>query len=464
MKQNKKISIICLLLSLLVLFVACTPSDAPESSSAEESSSSSASVDESKEAEGWVAGLEDIGERYAGREFVIVTANAALFASDGQNLLGKAVNKRRQLVSEKYGISIVVKEKSVSDITKGLREAKANGTRYADLVCAPGDMLASLAEEGLLENLQTLPCVDYNAGYMPKAEIAEQTVGQTMYTFTGSLTMAANECMAVFYNKKALAGLGYDPIELVNNGAWTWSALNSIAEELAKGGNGGVFTTLDDEELAIAVYNSSGAKLLSADDGALKPGYDVTAAEYTKKIMQNLFGNREIAPLRDAERIYDGFSSGNIGMFVGKIGDIVNFENAKQEWGLLPMPKHSETQTKHYTPMSATAAAVAVPINNGDSAFVGTVLNALFAATADSLESALKLTYVNYYFWSNDAAVMLYRVCDSKIYDMGNIYSRILAVAKVGKNPLISTGTVNVSEADLAEFESFSKKLFVRYK
>ncbi len=462
MKLSKKHRLLCLILALTTLLLcACTDgTEAPESSVSEESGTSSAPVEESKEAEGWVNGLEDIGDKYAEREFVIVTTNAALFASGGDNLLGKAIDKRRHLVMEKYGVEITVKEKSASDITQGLRDAAANGKKYADLVCAPNDILSSLAAEGLLENMHSLPCIDYEAGYMPKAEIEEQTIGNTMYSFTGSVTMAANECFAVFYNKKAITSMGSDPIELVNSGSWTWNSLYNMAETLAENNKGGIYTTVDDEQLMFAVYNSSGEKIVDEENGAAVSSYNQGIAENTRKIMNELFGNSSLAPEMNKDKVLSEFAAGKVALFVGKIGDIESLEKAKEEWGLLPIPKHSENQGRYQTPVAGTAAAIAVPKNSGDSAFVGTVLNALFAATADSLESALKLTYVNYYFWSNDAAVMLYRVCDRKIYDVGNIYSRISAVAGIGRTVLFGNEDSVITEEALASFKEFAVSHF----
>lgn len=465
MKQNSKRRIFCLLLALTMLFVcACTPTeDNPNSSVDTNSSSVEVSTEESKEAEGWVEGLEDLGGKYDGREFVIVTTSAAMFDSGKDTLLGKAIDRRKSLIMGKYGVDIIIREASAGNITTGMREAISKGTKYADLICAPADVLAGLANDGMLENMLALPCVDYSAGYMPKAEISEQTAGQTMYCFTGNVTMAANECTAVFFNKNTLSGMGIDPYSLVNSGAWTWSALKDVATEVAKKGNGGIYTTVDEKELTVTVYNSSGAKLVDEKDGKMVPSYDASAAAVTQSVMTELFGNEALAPQKSNEALLKEFAEGKIAMFIGKISDVEALENAKQEWGIVPIPKHSKNQKEYCTPVPSAAAGIAVPKNTGDSTFAGTMLNALFAATADSLESALKLTYVNYYFWSNDAAVMFYRICDKKIYDMGNIYSRILVVAEVGKSRLLDPTIAEISPEDLAAFDEFSKRLFVSF-
>ncbi len=460
MKQKNKRRFVCLFLAFtLLIFAACTATEDVPESSLEQSATPDSTVSEiSKEVEGWIDGLENPGDKYANREYVIVTTNKALFSSGSDTMLGKAIDKRRHLLMEKYGITITISEQSAADITRGLRDAAEEGSKYADLICAPADILANLSTDDLLENIHSLPCIDFDAGYMPRAEIEEQTVGNTMYCFSGSITMAANECYAVFCNKSML-----DVSKTVGNGRWTWGVLKNSVDEMIMRGEGGLASTVEYDDLTVAVYNSSGAKLLNNTDGGLVRSYNDAAAEATRKIMQGLFPEGEISIGLDREKVLADFAEGKISMFIGKIGDVEMLDKAKQEWGILPLPKHSQEQNGYYTPVCGTASAIAVPKNCGDSAFAGTMLNALFAATADSLEEALKLTYVNYYFWSNDSALMFYRICDRKIYDLGNIYSRFAPFYDVGKALLLSDSGETPDENAIADFETSSKTVFVRY-
>ncbi len=458
MKISHKYRIICLLLALLAVFAfgCAEKTDIIEDSSAE----SVPPVTESQQPEGWIDSLEDVGNKYSDREFRIITSSEALFRASGSDvLLGKAVGKRNDLVSGKYGITFDVLEQSSSEIRAGLKQAASNGEKYADLICAPADVLAQLANEGLLENLYSLPCIDFDAGYMPVDEMKEQSVGSTMYMFTGSLTMATNECLTLFYNKKLVHQQGIDVVELVNNNEWTWSAFNALLSEISKSAKDGIATTLTNEQLMMAIYNSSGNKLVLAEDNA-NVAYDNETAALTKRIMSEIFENPTLCPSYTTEAIEKAFLAGDLAFILGRMSDVLLVDDAKSEWGVLPLPKHSEEQLEYCTPITSSAAAIAVPKNNGDSAFVGTILNALFAASSDTLEEAQRLTYVNYYFWSNDSSVMLYRMSKSKIYDIGNIYSDIPAVANIGKNLLALTEATTPSAEAKEAFRKFAEKIF----
>ncbi len=455
MKTNHKYKAICLFLALLLLFCfGCTEEKGVVDESL--STPSQPPQAESQQPEGWIDGLENVGDKYNDRVFKIVTTSRALFSADDMNvLLGKAVQKRNDLVSNKYGVSFEVEERSASQIMTELKAAASKGERYADLICAPADVLAQLASGGMLENLYSLPCIDFDGGYMPKDELAEQSVNSTMYMFTGSLTMATNECLVLFYNKKLVAQQGIDPIELVNDNAWTWSTLKMLVGEIAKSAKDGIASTLNDTQLAMAVYNSSGKRLVIGSS----PAYDRDVAEVTRRIMSDIFNNEELCPSYDDTALQKEFEAGNLGFVIGQMSD-VTLLGSKCEWGVLPLPKHSEEQAEYYTPLPSDAAAVAVPCNSGDSAFVGTVLNALFAASSDTLEEAQRLTYINYYFWSNDSSVMLYRLTKSKLYDIGNIYSDLPAVAEIGKILLTSPEVLTLSDEAREAFRNFAEKIF----
>jgi len=449
-----------LLCFLLVLSLACLcacNSGGNDESTAE--SLVSEETDGSKGASEWVEELDNVNEKYSGQTFKVVSTSASLFLDSEKTPIAKAVSNRNLLVEQKMGITVDCVEKTAAEIEKELRAAISKNQKYADLICAPADVLANLAEEGLLENLYSLPYTDFSAGYINKAELESQTVNNTMYMLSGLLTMDIGGTVGVFYNKSMLSGAGADPVALVKNGTWTWDAFTNISKTVNGNGVYAVDSLLSDKELAAAVYGSCGGHIITA--GTDKPAtaaFDSALSNQTALILNNLLNNSTYTPDYDNKEAAEAFNNGKTAFIIARLDNVSLFNSTKNEWGLAPLPKLSADQSGYCSPVMSGALAVAVP-RCGDSAFSGFTLNALLAASTDDLQTALMQTYVNYHFWSNSAASMLNLIAETKRIDLGIMYSSLKAVADIGMDLLANQSTA-MSAENAAAFNALADKLF----
>lgn len=452
----------CLLLALCVFCISACAEQGGGESKDSASLPSESITDTSKDASQWVEGLDSINDKYKGKTFKVVSSAASLFYDDSETPIAKEVMSRNSLIEQKMRISFSCVEKSASDIEKELRAAIDGGKPYADLICAPADVLASLAADGLLENLYSLPYIDFEAGYINKAELEAQTVENTMYMMSGLLTMDIGGTVGLFYNKKLLESVGVDPYKMARNGNWTWGDLQSVANAVSNGTVFGVESLLSEEETLTAVYSSCGGKLISAGNGkAANASFDESVGGYAVSVMSALFKNGELAgSYSSTDEAVKAFNSGKLGFLMAKLDNVGLFDGAESEWGLVPLPKYSTAQAEFVSPVSGSVMAFAVPKGTEDSAFSGFVLNALLAASTDRLDKALKQTYVNYHFWSNDAALMLECIGDTKYVDLGVVYSSVPEVNAVGEAMLTKTEITALPAETVSAFNAFADKLF----
>lgn len=455
MKHRIKRKLLCgLLAASLAMLCACRDGgEKPVEGSADTSSSAPA-----EESYSWVAALDDAGGKYRDKAINIVSVAENLFFTEGATPIDKAVTERNNLLTQYLGLTVSCTIVSADKLESELKAAADSGSQYADVICAPASVLSRLAAAGLLENLYSLPYADFDAPYLDDSALARQSAGGRLYYYCGAVTQAAKADVGIFYNKALAGAAGVDPYKTARAGALTWSALGAMVAAVGDGGAGGICSLLDEGGLAAAVYGSSGRDLTAFDKTGAKSALDAAAAQSTAAILSEIFGGK-YAPALSAEKAVDAFKNGTLGFLVGSLDTVESLDGCKQEWGLLPLPKHSADQAGYASFVGGEALGVAVPRCCANSAFSGFALNALLAASEDSLEDALKTTYVNYYFWSNDAAVMLNAICRSARYDVGVSYASVEAVANVGISRL-KAGDSAVGESDQKAFSEFADTLF----
>lgn len=454
MKQK----LICLLLCLSLLCFAACEAESGEISG--DISSVAPDSTSSKTDSQWIEGLYDADGKYSGETISIISTSKSLFYSEENDPLGRAVIQRNLLLRQYLDLNVSCTEKSAEKIAKELAAAIDNGTQYADLICAPVSTLSELAAQGLLENIYTLPYLDLNAEYIDVKGLAEQTALNTAYMYCGELTGSINACVGLFYNKAAVEAAGVDPAQLAKSGNLTWDALAAMVQSVVGGDVRGIDSLLGEEELAAAIYGSSGNGFVAADGTRLSSVYNSEAGVATARIIKELFSDPKYSSQYDYTTAADMFKKGKIAFLLADMSSVSFFDGSGTEWGLVPLPKHSDEQESYASFVGDNALAVAVPRGCKDSGFSAFALNALLAASSGKLNAALKTTYINYHFWSNTAAVMLDVICDTAKFDLGVCYSSQSAVSAVSVTPIVRKNGAFPAESAVGEFNAFAERLF----
>lgn len=413
--------------------------------------------------------LDDLGGKYKNRTYKIVTTNAALFKTSknsetnfAQSPLEKAIGDRMDLLKNSFGIKFeIVVEGSERDVKENLRNAVQSGKPYADLLCVSAELMAELMEQGLLENMASLPYVDLDASYMHSQSISQQTVGNKLFFYSGDATLSMNSATVLFYNKEITDKAGLDPTSMVYNGSFTWDALSGMVNTAVKQKCFGIDVAVNNEELLYSIYASTNSKFITVDGDSLKASYNSERAKAVNRINAALFSDKKLCPDRvDPISAINDFKEGKSAFMVARLDSVARLSGTTVEWGILPLPKENLSQNRHVAPVNHVASCIAVPKNSEDSAFAGFMLNAFLAASTNGLDEGLKTTYINYYFWNNDSARMLELIEGNLSYDYGIFMSSLPQVYDVSTKLLTSDDNLNLKEEDEQFFYKFSDSVF----
>lgn len=339
-------------------------------------------------------------DTYNGETFTLIGEDTAQRPNfDIGESTGDAFNdilfNRRITVENQY--DIVIEQKSMPDRGSSNNEVKrsvlADEDVY-DLVSNPFIQgSAVLMVDNLLRDMKTLPTVDFTRDWWAQNVVEHFMVNNKMYLTTGTLSPSYFlSATAVLYNMELAEQyqLGDLPA-LVEEGGWTLDAMNTMMQASTHDLNGD--GTIDEtNDLVGAITTSeSGRALFVAAGGTLieKQGNNFVldmASARNVDIMDTLHGIFA-DKLDSCFWVNDNTTSGkndvfekNHSMFAVTTLMFVSAElrDMEMDYGILPLPKWNEAQTKYITPGNPFCpCAVCVPKTCSTPELTGVVLETL---------------------------------------------------------------------------------------
>lgn len=98
------------------------------------------------------------------------------------------------------------------------------------------------------------------------------------------------------------------------------------------------------------------------------------------------------------------------------------YRDITADFGMLPMPKHDESQEDYYTTVWKTFEVIAVPATNSHIPETGFILEALVAASADINNAYYNICLESKYTRDPESFEMIELARENVIYDIGFIY------------------------------------------
>ena len=292
---------------------------------------------------------------------------------------------------------------------------------------------ATLAVNGLAQDLNTLDYLDFSKPWWPESLIGQATMNGKLYFASGDISTNMLHMMyAVFFNKQMLTDFDLEnPYELVQNGKWTYTKMF---------------------EMATDIYMSSGSPTPTIDDrygfatSAIHFDAFFTGAGFTT-IEKDANGRLMISPLFNTERTVKlledicDFMWNSGDAYYGATGDIFRRGNTlftldrsymallrKDEitfdYGILPVPKFEEAQEKYVTclgfPYTMYSISIASKIPTATAATLEVLCSEAYRKTTPMLfENTMKYRYTS----DNESAQMYDIIRESVSIDIGRIFS-----------------------------------------
>lgn len=460
LRKTKKALVFASAILVLTLLVGCMPSsvriegvDGPDELS--KTNDTINDVDALLSAQQWVDTLE--GVDYGGYEFIVATTRekVLLTEEDASSMIDEAKLLRNDMVENKFGIKIVERLYDPEELLPEQSTAALVDTSIGDIVTAPSEQLAVLADNGLLLNLYSVPYLNMDAKYVSEQMKVQYTAENTAFMMFDDAISYQTNLWAVFYNVDLLNELGLtDPYTLLKNGEWTWEAMLEMAkkvlpeveetpddepEEAAEDedtseddaestpvryGITSFYNEEEDLDLAYAILGSMGERYFGDTyQKQMNLSLNVEKANSAIETYLNIVGS-EMHYKGDGMDAVTEFSEGRILFYVYETSLAAALANSKTEWSVVPLPKYSVEQENYNSWLDSSTIGIGFFNTNVDSVRAGRVLNCILAASYEHIREATDMAYINYYLRNNSSAVALTKyVFNNPFIDATVLYS-----------------------------------------
>jgi len=437
--KSKRILALLLAAMFLTSTVSCAGSEEP----AETTADTISAVETEAETE-LTAELPD--KTYNGEEVMFLTCLSVgydwytsyeIYAAEmnGQ-LINDAVFTRNQQIEDLLDIKIA--ETKMADAHKVAQETLIAGDDQFDVVMPYINSTISLATQGLLMDLNTIPYLDLEKPWWDQRANENMVIADKLFFSTGDIAILDNECtMVMFFNKDMIEQYSLEnPYELVKEHKWTIDKVGEMASVVTHDLNGDGKMTKDDTwglsvagNAPISFYFGAGERIVDVDEeGKLafqigsSRSYDVMDKVMTLCYDELMLSDKTASAGFDVVSVM--FNAGQVMFVTFALVDINALREAEFEFGILPYPLFDETQQEYNNLISSgLVSSTSVPYNNKNTELTGVTLEAMAYYSTSTLtpayyDNALKTRYVR----DEESGEMLDIIFATRVYDLGFIF------------------------------------------
>jgi len=347
--------------------------------------------------------------------------------SENGDLLNDAAYRRNREVEELLNIDIM--QTLIAGTAEHEKTFKnsvlADGDEY-DLICywSPGAR-ASFITEGLIGDWNDLENIDLSAAWYNQTANETYSIGGKQYFAVSDFTFPVQQHWRFLFNKGMMDDFQLDyPYQAVYDGKWTYDMLRTYIKNTYQDLNSNGKADLEDSFGFAANFATLGAMPLNSGEMPVKVtenGFELNLySERLVDIVEDMVGfvsNEDCyIELVTGNKLYQIFNAGRA-MFEIYSSDPALLRDIEFDFGYLPYPKFDETQ-EDYVVWSA-GGMMAYPINAKDTAFTGTVIEALSAGSAKYMKDAFVNKYIEGKVLRDEDSVKIYRMMrDLATYDL----------------------------------------------
>ncbi len=455
MRKTIRLYAACMALLLLTALGACSKAGDQTETSAPESQASEASPEREL--------FSNLPKKDFGGEdcvFLVEGDCRGTYASveicpqkDSYQRLNDAINARNALIKQHFNVNVKeVRTESVGDMRSKVRNNSVAGISEYDLIMPYMSDASDLAGSGLFLDLSQLENIHLQESYYDQGSVRDLSIAGKNYFVTGDMSLLSFACThALVFNKDVLSDSGLEnPYELVKSGKWTIDKLQEMARTVTANtdgtagmgykdtygflinsnfvsslfiGAGQRFTAKNAADEPIVAVNGSGSNAVfdkifslvndanaSCPFNSTKSGFYTGATADGKDIW--LAATESVANKRALFRALS-------------LIDIFDLGEFECNFGILPVPKFTESQDKYYSRVSTLfATCVAIPTNAKDPELSAIVADAMMQASTDTVKDAyFQVILKERKIQDNESEEMLDIIFNSRVYDLAFVYN-----------------------------------------
>ena len=476
MKTKKKMTAAFLII-ITLLIAACNPQTniVIDNNNGNISDSAVANGEEGAETAG-IPDYEFPELDYGGKDFTFLNPtqdwdfyiNIILESATGE-ILDDAVYARNCDVEEKFNLNLKEVNFDIGVIEQNIKKTVLAGDDVYDAIYCPAynsGSIGALITQNLFFNLKDITELQLDKPWWNQdvqEECAIGTGNQVYFATCDINIMSLQVPWCVYFNEDMIKNLGLDlPYDLVKSGKWTYDKLTEYAKAGAKlngaadfkwePGGGAVYGLTAWQHGIGALLAASGERYVSKDDN----GYPYLSAETERffnacdKIMQLTQETGVYQSANDWPNPFNFqyiFRDGRAMLMIGELKAADCLRNIDSTFGILPLPKYDETQSRYYSPVTIQMPVLTVPVTNQDTHSAGIILDAMaYISHKNVTPIFFDVTMSQKRLRNEESIEMLKIIKDTVIYDLGmaygwstNIYLTIRQSLDTGKNNAVTT-------------------------
>jgi len=388
-------------------------------------------------------------DKYDGHEFIVLMTNLnpdpAIVRdfkwTEGGTVLDDALYRRNTQAMEALDITITGIE-NYSSSNNGMtlvRQANIAGDSNYDMCIISTYNCGSLALTGDLRDLKDYGCLDLTQEWWDQNINRDLTVNDHLYFTTGDISLVTTCAMYnMVFNKDMFRENNWEmPYELVRQGAWTFDKMKEYVLQVSEDLNGDEI--MDSNDLYGLVYinsgivgalGASGERMAKIDDNG-----EIVLGLGTEKAEQAIVSYLELT--QDRLHTYNGQTGTGgvsaVNMFVEghclfrwiEHAGFPYFRDTELDYGILPLPKLTESQDRYYTPFGGwDAAFVCVPTFTANDERTSAIMEYLaFTSRKIVTPAYYERTLTGRYVRDTDSYDMITIEMENRGFDIGYIYN-----------------------------------------
>ncbi len=428
--------------------------------------------------------------RYDGHTFTIHNANrgsswytriSVVSEEQTGDIINDAMFTRQSKVEERFGVKIV--EVESNDLSGDIRrEIQANTGDY-NMAFANNMACMSLAAEGNFYDLNDIEQLNLDQPWWDQRAREDMSINNKLFYITGAFDITRLDGIRTVYYNKSLANeynLG-DLYAMVDNGTWTLDKYTEMCMAVKADLDGNTVAS-DGDRYGVVSYNELLADTLIAGCGFkyidkdqddllisnLESEAFYSAYEKIRHIMHDDNMNycvRKNTGTGKGDRAAEYLFMGNQSLFYSEcMAWTRELRKMESDFGVLPPPKLDEAQDRYYA-IVLNPWNMVVLSNNNDLEFTGNIMEALNAASYDTIIPAyIDITLMGRVARDPETVRMLELVFDNLYYIVHHsdvITRSTVQSALTGNNANIASTLKTTSKVNAKLLERTNAKFTV---
>ena len=393
--------------------------------------------------------LEVASADYGGHTFNFlsagyVTYNDFDFEEESSMPLPNAQYKRRRKVESDFGVTIketLDNSYPTASVTAGpgymsLITAYSAGDAEYDAALIAGYDVSGLAYVGALYDMASIDTLDLTNSWWDQNANASLTLKGVTFFTTGDITCSDNDAVNIVVFNKALQEqyVLENFYTAVENGTWTLDKFDTLSRQISEDLNQDSQMNENDrfglicwDDSICAIVSAAGQRCCIINDSG-----EMELTLYNESTLSALENYMQLVNDKTHTFVYKRVMSdatsiwmNNQGLFwTTRIDVVPKFRNMDSDFGILPYPKLTETQTEYYSCLAPwNSQFICVPAVQEDVDRTGVLLEALgYYGQQIVLPAYYDVNLIGQSSRDEESEAMLDIIFGNVVYDIGYIY------------------------------------------